>query len=212
MRNTKPMKTKILASTLLTLGVIFAFAAIRPVGVMFATPNGFPPRYTLIDLGTFGGPNSYFNGAPPAMINSAGVAAGAADTSTACSLRDAYQRARAYTERALAEQPQSAFVQLALAEVMAGIGERDEAMRLCAHAMEMLPVSRDALMGRTVLVDSATIYGMLGDADRAIPLIERSLAIPSFQHRQLLRPDPKFDSIRSDPRFQRLIAEPAAGD
>jgi len=126
--------------------------------------------------------------------------------------RDAYQSARAYIERALSEQPQSAFVQLVLAEVMAGIGERDEAIRLCERAMEMLPVSRDALMGPTMLVDSATIYGMLGDADLAVPLIERSLAIPSFQHRPTLRLDPKWDSIRSDPRFQELIAQDNSRD
>jgi len=64
--------------------------------------------------------------------------------------RDAYQSARVYIERALAEQPQSAFVQLTLAELMAGIGERGEAMRLCERAMEMLPVSRDAWTGRGV--------------------------------------------------------------
>ena len=121
--------------------------------------------------------------------------------------REAYQSARAYIERALAEQPQSAFVQLALAEVMAGIGERDEATRLCERAMDILPVSRDALMGATIIVESARIYGILGDADRAIPLIERSLAIPSFQHRPTLRLDPKWDSIRSDPRFQKLCEE-----
>jgi tetratricopeptide (TPR) repeat protein len=126
--------------------------------------------------------------------------------------REAYQGARAYIERARAGQPQSGFVQLALAEVMAGIGERDEAKRLCEHAMEMLPVSRDAWMGPTILVDSARIYGMLGDADRAVPLIERTLAIPSDQHRLALSLDPKWDSIRSDPRFQKLIVEPAAGD
>ena len=126
--------------------------------------------------------------------------------------RDAYQSARAYIERAVAEQPQSVFVQLALAELMAGTGERDEAMRLCERAMDMLPVSRDAYHGPIVLVSSAEIYGMLGDADRAVPLVERALAIPSPQTRQALRFDPKWDSIRSDPRFQQLIAEPAAGD
>jgi len=125
--------------------------------------------------------------------------------------RDAYQSAHAYIERALTEQPQSAFVQLALAEVMAGIGERDEAMRLCERAMEMLPVSRDASHGQIVLVASAEIYGMVGDAGRAVPLIERSLAIPSYQQRPALRLDPKWDSIRSDPRFQQLIAEPTVG-
>jgi tetratricopeptide (TPR) repeat protein len=120
--------------------------------------------------------------------------------------REAYQSARAYIERALAEQPQSAFVHLTLAELMAGIGERDEAMRLCDRAMEILPVSRDAYHGAGVLVESAGIYGMLGDADRTVPMIERALAIPSFQQRPALHLDPKWDSIRADPRFQQLIA------
>src|SRR5262245_53929517 len=120
---------------------------------------------------------------------------------------DAYQSTRAYIDRALAEQPQSAFVQLAQAELMAGIEERDEAMRLCEHAMEILPISRDAYHGAKVLVESARIYGMLGDADRAIPLIERTLAIPSDQHRLAVGLDPKWDSIRSDPRFQQLIVK-----
>jgi len=126
--------------------------------------------------------------------------------------RDAYQSARAYVEGAVAKQPQSAFVQLALAELMAGIGERNDAMQLCERAMEMLPVSRDAFHGATVLVYSAEIYGMLGDADRAVPLIERTLAIPSYQHRPALRLDPKWDSIRSDPRFQQLIAQVPSAD
>jgi uncharacterized membrane protein len=40
--------------------------------------------YKLIDLGTLGGPNSFFNGSPPPMINNQGTAAGEADTSTPC--------------------------------------------------------------------------------------------------------------------------------
>ena len=62
--------------------------------------------------------------------------------------RDAYQNARAYIERAVAEQPQSVFVQLGLAELMAGIGQRDEAMRLCERAKwKCCPSSRDAYHG-----------------------------------------------------------------
>ncbi|MGE5214309.1 MAG: hypothetical protein ACM3NN_11535 [Nitrospirota bacterium] len=83
------MKTKILASTLLSIAMILGLTALLPVGSIVSEPVSHT-RYTLIDLGTFGGPNSYFNGAPPAMINRAGVAAGAADTSTACSLPDPF--------------------------------------------------------------------------------------------------------------------------
>jgi probable HAF family extracellular repeat protein len=85
------MKTKILASTLLSIGVILGLTAILPLNLVFGGPATVPhTRYRLIDLGTLGGPNSYFNGAPPAMINNSAVAAGAADTSSACSLPDPF--------------------------------------------------------------------------------------------------------------------------
>jgi len=97
--------------------------------------------------------------------------------------RGAYQSARAYLERALVEQPQSAFVQLALAEVMAGSGERDEAMRLCERAMDLLAVSQEGYHGPIVLMSEAEIYAMLGGR-RSPRTIDRALARHSFfQHR-----------------------------
>ncbi len=41
-------------------------------------------RYKLIDLGTFGGPNSFINGDAPPMINNKGAVAGAAETAIPC--------------------------------------------------------------------------------------------------------------------------------
>lgn len=46
-------------------------------------------KYRLIDLGTFGGPNSQVNGGPPPMINNEGTVAGIADTSAPCPYFDA---------------------------------------------------------------------------------------------------------------------------
>lgn len=47
-------------------------------------------QYRLIDIGTFGGPNSFFNGTPPPMINNGGVAAGEADTAIRCPYPDPF--------------------------------------------------------------------------------------------------------------------------
>jgi len=41
-------------------------------------------RYKLVDLGTFGGPNSFVNGDAPPMINNRSAVAGAAETSIPC--------------------------------------------------------------------------------------------------------------------------------
>ena len=54
----------------------------------------------------------------------------------------------------------------------------------------------------------AAAYAVLGDTDRAMPHIERALAMPSPQGLTpaYLRLDPVWDKIRSDPRFQKLAA------
>lgn len=52
-------------------------------------------------------------------------------------------------------------------------------------------------------------YAILGDADRAIPLLQEALSA-SYHHAitlGLLRLDPIFDPIRNDPRFQELVAK-----
>jgi uncharacterized membrane protein len=69
---------KIRAMLLTNLSLIAALAMPVQLGAQNA-------RYKLIDLGTFGGPDSFVNGDPPSMINNRGAVAGAADTLTPCS-------------------------------------------------------------------------------------------------------------------------------
>ena len=52
----------------------------------------------------------------------------------------------------------------------------------------------------------ASAYAIIGDADTAIPIIERALATESdlALTRPMLRQHPTWDRIRNDPRFQKL--------
>jgi hypothetical protein len=58
----------------------------------------------------------------------------------------------------------------------------------------------------------ARIQARFGDRDRAIPTLKHLLEIPyaSALTPALLRLHPDFDPLRSDPRFQKLVASPAA--
>jgi hypothetical protein len=56
------------------------------------------------------------------------------------------------------------------------------------------------------VLQMASVFALLGDHDSALPLIEQGIAgwRPA---RTYLRLHPLFDSLRTDPRFQKLLAE-----
>ncbi len=88
----------------------------------------------------------------------------------------------------------------------AGLERRDEAVREGKLAVEILPLSRDALYGPGRILDLAIIYAMLGEHDAAIDQLEVLLSIPSTLTVPLLRIDPQWDPLREHPRFQALVA------
>src|SRR5215469_10740570 len=81
------MKRKIVANTLLSLGMILALAAVLPIKLNSAPKAQSPTlRFRLVDVGTFGGPNGgYFDTVGARSLNNRGMVTGTADTSIAVS-------------------------------------------------------------------------------------------------------------------------------
>jgi hypothetical protein len=75
--------------------------------------------------------------------------------------------------------------------------------------MAIEPTSSDPFEGPLQEEAMAEIYAMLGDADHAIPILQRLIKIPSFTAitPTMLRISTIWDPIRNDPRFQELVAE-----
>ncbi len=94
----------------------------------------------------------------------------------------------------------------ALGIAYAGLGEAASAI---AEGQKMYPTSRDPVDGVGKEENMAEIYALLGDADHAIPILNRLLQIPYAGDvtPAWLRLDPVWDQIRNDPRFQELAAE-----
>jgi len=75
--------------------------------------------------------------------------------------------------------------------------------------MAMQPTSEDPFEGPLREEEMAQIYSLLGNAAEAIPILKRWIQVPSATSitPALMRIDPIWDPIRSDSRFQELVAE-----
>src|SRR5947207_13287222 len=58
-----------------------------------------------------------------------------------------------------------------LAQVDAGLGEKDLAIREAQHAIDLMPISKDIYDGALVLEGLAQVYAWSGDRDCAIGLV-----------------------------------------
>ena len=97
------------------------------------------------------------------------------------------------------------------------LGRKRDAIREGRRALEMEPESQNAFHGAARAATLALIYALVGEADQAIPLVDRLLATPgpaqtpNFPQNITLadlRLRWEWDSLRSDPRFQKILAGP----
>jgi tetratricopeptide (TPR) repeat protein len=92
----------------------------------------------------------------------------------------------------------------------AGLGRTPEAISAGRRATVLLPTSRDAVEGSGVLMRLATIYVRSGDAKDAVAILRKLLASSTAGFvcsAQLLRIDPAWDRIRTDPDFKAFLAD-----
>jgi len=127
--------------------------------------------------------------------------------------RATYEKAAKDIRRELEKVPPGSFheadLRAKLGVAYAGLGEAASAIAEGQKAMAMRPTSKDPWEGPGEEASMASIYALLGDADHAIPILQRLLQIPGgfAITPALLRLDPVWDQIRNDPRFQELAEE-----
>jgi serine/threonine-protein kinase len=119
------------------------------------------------------------------------------------------ESARARLERELAAHPDDHRMHSALGNVLARLGEKEAGIREGKRGVELFPVSKDAMIGPARLVDLAGIYTIAGEKELALDLLEQVAGIPT-ESLFALRLDPRWDALRGEPRFQRILAKQAS--
>src|SRR3989454_300394 len=114
--------------------------------------------------------------------------------------------ARAVLEADTKKRPEDAGFRAALGLAYAGLNRKADAIREARRSLELLPLSKDAYFGAARVVNLAHVYALVGESEAAIEQLKLLLSIPSEISIPLLRVDPNWDSLRGDPRFQRLLA------
>jgi serine/threonine protein kinase len=99
-----------------------------------------------------------------------------------------------------------------LAVVDALLGQKEAAVAEAKRAVEMLPISKDALEGPGIAMNLAVVYAWTDEFDRAFETLSPLTRTPFGIFYGQLKRDPYWDPLRKDPRFDKLLAELAPKD
>ncbi len=105
---------------------------------------------------------------------------------------------RERAERKLEECPENPHAAYAVAVALAVQGDRQGAGRWAGRALALAPDDH------TTQYNVACVYSILGEVERAIDLLERTMPGASAHRQVWMARDHDFDPLRAHPRFQAL--------
>jgi serine/threonine-protein kinase len=121
--------------------------------------------------------------------------------------RAALNSARKELSETVGKQPDYATALCALGVVDAVLGNKEDAIREGERAVQLIPVSKNAIQGATIIRYLAVIYAWTGEKDRAIERLTETTHLPgSHISYGYLRLHPLWDPLRGDSRFEAIVA------
>ena len=103
------------------------------------------------------------------------------------------------------ESPNDAKILVMRGLIEAMLGRSEDAIVAGERAAQVLPISADALDGPLVATNLAAIYAQVDRRDQALAALETLVRQIGGPTPGMLRVEPQWDSLRDDPRFQRLL-------
>ena len=102
--------------------------------------------------------------------------------------------------------PDDAGALCVLGLIDAALGRKEEALREGRRAVELLPVEKDAISGRRMIVYLARIAAWVGDKNLACEQLAVAIRFPSDLTYGELKLMPWWDPLRGDPCFEKIVA------
>jgi TolB-like protein/Tfp pilus assembly protein PilF len=121
--------------------------------------------------------------------------------------RSAFTAARAEQEKVVQAQPNYGPALCVLGLIDAALGRKEEALQEGRRAVELLPVEKNALDGNMMVKYLAMIAALVGDKDLACEQLATAIRLPSDLSYGQLKLLPYWDSLRGDPRFEKLLED-----
>ena len=109
-------------------------------------------------------------------------------------------------QKTLANVPNDLDARSALSLAYAALGRKEEAIREAKGAVEATPLSHNAVEGPAQLVVLAEVYAQTGEPEAALEQLAIAVQLPAGPDYGRLKFQPVWDGIRTDPRFQDIMA------
>jgi TolB-like protein/Tfp pilus assembly protein PilF len=128
--------------------------------------------------------------------------------------RSAFLEAEQQLQGLLDKPHEVADAQSYLGLVYAGLGQKEAALKAGHAAVDLLPMSRDVIVGAFHLERLAQVEAQVGETQSAIEHLEELMSSSAGEVVSIatLRIDPAWDLIREDPRFKALLAKHAVSE
>jgi serine/threonine-protein kinase len=117
----------------------------------------------------------------------------------------AFTSARNEVAKLIADQPDYAEALCVIGMADAALGNKEDAIREGRRAVELLPVSKNAIEGALLVRYLAIVYAWSGEKDLAFEQLTIAAKLPGFLSYGELRLHPYWDPLRGDPRFEKIV-------